>query len=138
MKECLSEPLCFHLRMPLQYIYGLPETKEEPESETGRKYKYAGKEGLMLPWHLPFLQPMASYSIQQIIGGMNTQRLSDVLAQTRLNLDPDENIIFIYHGAPAHHSPADPGKIRNSRNCPHIIRSSTLQNKEFHCQGVPH
>ena len=47
-------------------IYGLPETKEEPESETGRKYKYAGKEGVMVPWHLPFLQPMASYSIQQL------------------------------------------------------------------------
>ena len=43
-----------------------------------------------------------------IIGGMNTQRFSDILAQTRLNLSPDENIIFIYDGAPAYHSPADP------------------------------
>ena len=41
---------------------------------------------------------------------MNTQRFSDVLAQKRLNLDPDENIIFIYDGAPAHRSPADPGQ----------------------------
>ena len=44
-----------------------------------------------------------------IIGGMNTQSFSDVWAQTKLNLDPDENILFIYYGAPAHYSPADPG-----------------------------
>ena len=41
---------------------------------------------------------------------MNAQRFSDFLAQTRLNLDPDENIIFVYDGAPAHHNPADPGQ----------------------------
>ena len=43
-----------------------------------------------------------------IIGGNNTQRFSDVLAQTRHNLAADENII--YDVAPAHHSPADPGQ----------------------------
>ena len=53
-----------------------------------------------------------------IIGGMNTQRFSDVLAQTRLNLDPDENIIFIYDGAPAHHSPADPGQNTELKKLP--------------------
>ena len=53
-----------------------------------------------------------------IIGGMNTQRFSDVLAQKRLNLDPDENIIFIYHGAPAHHSPADPGQNTELKKLP--------------------
>ena len=46
--------------------YGLPEAKEEPEPERGPTDKYAGKEGVILPWHLPFLQPMASYSIQQL------------------------------------------------------------------------
>ena len=29
--------------------------------------------------------------------------------QTRLNLDPDEHVIFIYDGAPAHNNPAIPG-----------------------------
>ena len=43
------------------------------------------------------------------IGGMNAQRFDDFLAQTRLNLDPDEHIIFIYDGAPAHNNPAIPG-----------------------------
>ena len=53
-----------------------------------------------------------------IIGGMNTQRFSDVLAQKRLNLDPDENIIFIYDGPPAHHSPADPGQNTELKKLP--------------------
>ena len=43
------------------------------------------------------------------IGGMNAQRFDDFLAQTRLNLDPDEHVIFIYVGAPAHNNPAIPG-----------------------------
>ena len=43
------------------------------------------------------------------IGGMNAQRFDDFLAQTRLNLDPDEHVIFIYDGAPAHNNPAIPG-----------------------------
>ena len=29
--------------------------------------------------------------------------------QTRLNLDPDEHVIFIYDGAPAHRNPVIPG-----------------------------
>ena len=38
------------------------------------------------------------YSSQQysaILGGMNGRRFDDFLAQTRLNLDPDEHVIFI-------------------------------------------
>ena len=34
--------------------------------------------------------------------------LNDVLAQTSQNLDPDEEVIFIYDGAPAHRNPAIP------------------------------
>ena len=40
------------------------------------------------------------------------------LAKARLNLDPDENIIFIYDGAPAHHSPADPGQNTELKKLP--------------------
>ena len=29
-----------------------------------------------------------------ILGGMNGRRFDDFLAQTRLNLDPDEHVIF--------------------------------------------
>ena len=44
-----------------------------------------------------------------ILGGMNGRRFDDFLAQTRLNLDPDEQVIFIYDGALAHRNPAISG-----------------------------
>ena len=44
-----------------------------------------------------------------IIGVMNAQKLADFLTQTRLHLDPDEQVVFIYEGAPAHHNPGNPG-----------------------------
>ena len=44
-----------------------------------------------------------------IIGGMNAQKFADFLAQTRLHLDPDEQVVFIYEGAPAHHNQGNPG-----------------------------
>jgi len=44
-----------------------------------------------------------------LIGGMNAQRFDAFVAQTRLNMDPDENVILIYDGAPAHHNPTNPG-----------------------------
>ena len=42
------------------------------------------------------------------VGGMNAPRFNTFLAQTRQNLDPDEEVIFIYDGAPAHRNPANP------------------------------
>ena len=42
------------------------------------------------------------------IGGMNAPHFNDFLAQRRQNLDPDEEVIFIYDGAPAHRNPAIP------------------------------
>ena len=56
------------------------------------------------------------------IGGMNAPRFNDFLAQTRQNLDPDEEVIFIYDGAPAHQNPAIPGantELRFSRPTAH-------------------
>ena len=40
------------------------------------------------------------------IGGMNAPRFNDFLGQTRENLDPDEEVIFIYDDAPTHQNPA--------------------------------
>ena len=40
------------------------------------------------------------------------------LAQTRLNLGPDEHVIFIYDGAPAHRNPATPGPYSELRKLP--------------------
>ena len=42
------------------------------------------------------------------IGGMNAPRFNDFLAQTRKNLDPDEEVILFYDGAPAHRNAATP------------------------------
>ena len=42
------------------------------------------------------------------IGGMNAPRCNDFLAQTRQNLDPDEEVILFYDGAPANRNPAIP------------------------------
>ena len=42
------------------------------------------------------------------IGGMNARLFDDFLAQMRQNLDPDEEVIFIYYGAPAHKNTAIP------------------------------
>ena len=39
---------------------------------------------------------------------MNAPRFNDFLVQTRQNLDPDEEVVFIYDGAPAHRNPAIP------------------------------
>ena len=44
-----------------------------------------------------------------ITGGMNAQKFADFSAQTRLHLDPDEQVVFIYDGTPAHHNPGNPG-----------------------------
>ena len=42
------------------------------------------------------------------IGGMNAPCCYDFLAQTRQNLDPNEEVILFYDGAPAHRNPAIP------------------------------
>ena len=49
---------------------------------------------------------------------MNGRRFDDFLPQTRLNLDPDEHMIFIYDGAPAHRYPAIPGPNSEIRKLP--------------------
>lgn len=53
-----------------------------------------------------------------ILGSMNGRRFDDFLAQTRLNLDPDEHVIFIYDGEPAHKNSAIPGPISELRKLP--------------------
>ena len=94
--------------MKVVTVYGQPETKEEPEPQRKRNTVTVA---------LAIYPTNGLVFHSAIIGGTNTQRFSDVLAQTRLNLDPDENITFIYH-APAHHSPADPRQNREPKKLP--------------------
>ena len=42
-------------------------------------------------------------------GEMTGQRFNDFLTQARVNLDPNEHVIFIYDGAQARNNPAIPG-----------------------------
>ena len=44
-----------------------------------------------------------------IIGGVNAERFNDFLRDARLNVNPDDQVIFIYDGAPAHRNPENPG-----------------------------
>ena len=49
---------------------------------------------------------------------MNRERFADFLTQTRLNLDADEEVIFIYDGAPAHNNPPVPAPNTELRKLP--------------------
>lgn len=98
-------------------ICGLPETKEEPESETGRTDKYAGKEGVMLrgTCHFSNQWPRIPFS------NYRWDEYTEV--QWRLGSDKAESRSWwkhyiIYDGAPAHHSPADPGQNTELKKLP--------------------
>ena len=42
------------------------------------------------------------------VGGMNAARFDNFLTQARTNLDPEESVIFVHDGAPAHRNPTVP------------------------------
>ena len=42
------------------------------------------------------------------VGGMNAALFDNFLTQARTNLDPEESVIFVYDGAPAHRNPTVP------------------------------
>ena len=46
---------------------------------------------------------------ERIVCAFEDEAENYFLVQTRLNLDPDEEVIFIYDGAPAHQNPGIPG-----------------------------
>ena len=54
-----------------------------------------------------------------IIGGTNAQKFADLFTQTRLHLDPDQQVVFIYDRAPAHHNPSNPGANTQLKKLPH-------------------
>ena len=42
------------------------------------------------------------------VGGMNAAPFDNFLTQARTNLDPEESVIFVFDGAPAHRNPTVP------------------------------
>ena len=61
--------------------------------------------------------------------GMTGQRFNDFLTQARLNLDPNEHVIFIYDGAPAHSNRAIPGPNSELKTLPPYSRFLTSSSK---------
>ena len=61
----------------------------------------------------------------EFLVGMNGQRFNDFLSQARLNLYPNEHVIFIYDGTPAHYNPAIPGQILSLKSYHHTARFLT-------------
>ena len=55
------------------------------------------------------ISPTNGLVFHSALGGMTGQRFNDFLTQARLNLDPNEHVIFIYDGALAHNNPAISG-----------------------------
>ena len=99
----------------MDIIYGQQEVTDEQDWERGHIDKYVVSEGEMsmaisptnrLVFHSAFLR------------GMTGQRFNDFLTQARLNLDPNEHVIFIYDGAPAHNNPAIPGSNSELKKLP--------------------
>ena len=73
------------------------------------------------------------------VGGMNARRFNDFLVQTRQNLDPDEEVIFIYNGAPAHRNLAIPATNTELEMPPayssvHVLVAGKAR---FRCAGAP-
>ena len=74
-----------------------------------RQLQVCGQRGKNLTVALA-ISPTAGLVFQSAVtGGMDAQTFADFLAQTRLHLDPDEQVIFFYDGAPAHHNPGNAG-----------------------------
>ena len=49
---------------------------------------------------------------------MNAERFNDFLRDARLNLNPDDQVIFIYDAAPAHRNPENPAPNTEPKKLP--------------------
>lgn len=74
-----------------------------------RAYRQCGQRGRNVTVALAISPTNGLVFHSAFLGGMTGQRFNDFLTKARLNLDPNEHLIFIYDGAPAHNNPAIPG-----------------------------
>ena len=63
------------------------------------------------------------------ICGMNARLFNDFSAQARQNLNPDDLVIFIYDGAPAHRNANNSRVVQSLRCCLLKVRFSISWNK---------
>ena len=65
--------------------------------------------------------------------GMNAACFDSFLAQTRTNLDPDEEVIFVYDGAPAHRNPVIPAPNTELKMLPPYSRFLNIVEQAISC-----
>ena len=68
-----------------------------------------------------------------IIGGVNAERFNDFLRDARLNLNPDDQVIFIYDGAPAHGNQENPGPSTEPKTLPPHIPFLNIVEQAISC-----
>ena len=105
MRDCLNENLNEHCLLTLTQLNrgGRARRGERAYSQV------CGQRGRNVAVTMAISPTNGLVFHSAVIGGMNARRFDDFLVQTRLNLDPNEHVIFIYDGAPAHNNPAIPG-----------------------------
>ena len=94
--------------MRLQYVFGRPEVTVGRGKEIGRTARVCGQRGRNLTVTMAISPINGLVFSSAAVGGMNAERFNNFLAQARTNLDPDESVIFVYDGAPAHGNPTIP------------------------------
>ena len=112
----------------MDIIYGQQEVTDEQDWERGHIDKYVVSEpGRNVTVRLAISPTNGLVFHSAFLGGMTGQILNDFLTQARLNLDPNEHVIFIYGGAPAHNNPAIPGDVQilSLKSCHHTARFLT-------------
>ena len=67
------------------------------------------------------------------VGGMNAACFDNFLAQARTNLDPDEEVIFVYDGAPAHRNPVVPAPNTELKMLPPYSRLLNIVEQAIRC-----
>ena len=78
----------------------------------------SGKRGRNLTVTMAISPINGLVSSSAFVGGMNAERFDNFLTQARTNLDPEESLIFVYDGAPAHRNLTVPAANRELKMLP--------------------
>ena len=90
--------------------FGLPETTVELEFSERAYRQVCGQRGRNVTVMMAISPINGFVPHSAIVGSMNAPRFNEFLTQARQRLNPDEHVVFIYDGAPAHRSADNPGE----------------------------
>ena len=103
--------------MRLQHV----DFKKPGKSEARRTGKCAGREGETWRSHWPSHLSMAScFTLPSSVGRTPRGSVNSRPNWARLNLDPNEHVVFIYDGAPAHRRSNQGWVLTRSSKCCHL------------------